>query len=241
MEQTSSGHTSTLPDYPRGVTFEEVWAALKENAERNKEISQMMQETDRQLKESAERHKEIDQMMKENAERQKETDQQMKETDRRWERTKRIIEENGRQIGGLHRSFGELAEHLVAPGIVRRFRGLGFKFDSIADGNFKILDDQGQVITEIDLLLENDEYIIAIEVKARPAAGDIEHHTRRLEILRDHRRKKNDSRKIQGAIAGAIFGKAEKKAALDAGFYVLEQSGDTMKIDIPQGFVPKEW
>jgi len=31
------------------------------------------------------------------------------------------------------------------------------------------------------------------------------------------------------------------EAILEAGFYPLEQSGDTMKIDLPQGFVPREW
>jgi len=26
-----------------------------------------------------------------------------------------------------------------------------------------------------------------------------------------------------------------------SGLYVIEQSGDTMKIDVPEGFVPREW
>jgi hypothetical protein len=46
---------------------------------------------------------------------------------------------------------------------------------------------------------------------------------------------------IKGAIAGAIFGAAEKKATMEAGLYVVEQSGDTMKIDVPEDFVPREW
>jgi len=44
-----------------------------------------------------------------------------------------------------------------------------------------------------------------------------------------------------GAIAGAIFGTAEKKATIEAGLYVIKQSGDTMKIDVLEGFVPREW
>ena len=218
---------STVPDYPRGVTFEEVWASLKETRQLINEVSESQKQTDRQMKET-------DRQMKE-------TDRQMKETDRRIKETERIVKENSKQIGGLHHSFGELAEHLVAPGIAKRFNELGFKFDSIADGNVKILDKKGEVITEIDLLLENGEYMIAVEVKSRPAAKDMEHHVKRLEILREFRRKKSDSRKILGAIAGAVFGKAEKEAAREEGFYVLEQSGDTMKMDVPKGFVPREW
>ena len=48
-------------------------------------------------------------------------------------------------------------------------------------------------------------------------------------------------RKIQGAIAGAIFGSEEKKAVIEAGLFVIEQSGDTMKIKVPQDFVPREF
>jgi hypothetical protein len=180
----------------------------------------MSQETDRIVKEVA-------QIVRENAERQKETERQMKKTHRR--------------MGDLYNRFGEMAEHLVAPGIARRFNERGFHFDSIMPGGIRIVDEQGQTKTEIDLLLENGEYIIAIEVKATVRLNDVEHHVRRLEILREHRKKKQDNRRIQGAIAGAIFGAAEKQAVIEAGFYALEQSGDTMKMVIPSNFVPREF
>ena len=66
-------------------------------------------------------------------------------------------------------------------------------------------------------------------------------HVRRLEVLREDRLKYKDDRKILGAVAGAVFMKAAKQAAIKAGFYVLDQSGDTMKMDIPDGFVPRAW
>ena len=91
------------------------------------------------------------------------------------------------------------------------------------------------------MLLENGDAIMAVEVKAQPAVKDIAHHLKRLEILREHRDKLNDRRKILGAIAGAMFGGPEKEATLEAGLFVIEQSGDTMKIDVPDGFVPREW
>jgi len=146
-----------------------------------------------------------------------------------------------KQMGGLHRRFGELAEHLVAPGIRKRFNEFGYHFDSVSPGGHKIYDENGKVKTEVDILLENGEYIVAVEVKTRPAEHHIEHHKKRLEILREHRNKRNDTRKIQGAIAGAVFPSEVKKAVIEAGMYVLEQSGDTMKIDIPEGFVAREW
>jgi hypothetical protein len=53
--------------------------------------------------------------------------------------------------------------------------------------------------------------------------------------------RKNDKRKLRGAIAGAIYGKTVKEAVLEAGMYVIAQSGDTMKIEIPDGFTPRDW
>ena len=144
-------------------------------------------------------------------------------------------------MGGLHNSFGEIAEHLVAPGIHARFNELGYFFGEVSPGGHKIYGEDGKIKTEIDILLENGETVMAVEVKVKPAVKDVEHHIKRLEILRDWRHKKNDHRKIQGAIAGAVFGSVEKKAVIEAGLYVIEQSGDTMEIDIPDGFIPRDW
>jgi len=79
-----------------------------------------------------------------------------------------------------------------------------------------------------------------VEVKSKPTEKDIEHHINRLRILREHRSKHNDMRKIRGAIAGAVFPDKVKEATLAAGFYVLEQSGDTIKLDLPADFIPWE-
>jgi len=61
-------------------------------------------------------------------------------------------------------------------------------------------------------------------------------------VLRQYRKDKGKpAKRILGAIAGAIFDDDVKKAALEAGFFVIGQSGDTMKIEIPEGFKPREW
>jgi hypothetical protein len=70
---------------------------------------------------------------------------------------------------------------------------------------------------------------------------DIPEHIKRLEILRAHWTSRGDTRTLRGAIAAAILSQDVKKAALDAGLYVLVQSGDTMKIDIPDGFKARSW
>ena len=195
------------------LTFEKVWAALMENREQMKETDRRMQETDRQMKE---------------------TERSIKDTGLQVKETSRIVKELGKRFGDLGNRFGELSEQLVISGVEDRFNELGFKFKGIITGGLRINDENRKIKTEIDILLENGDYIIAVEVKARPGINDIEHHIKRLEILREFRNGSNDEKKkIRGALAGAIFPDEVMDAALDAGFYVLTQSGDTMKIKAP--------
>jgi len=66
-------------------------------------------------------------------------------------------------------------------------------------------------------------------------------HKERLEKIRSAHDKCGDRRRILGAMAGAVFSPGQREAALEAGFFVIVQSGDTMRMDLPEGFVPKEW
>jgi hypothetical protein len=169
-----------------------------------------------------------------------ETEREMQETARVVKETARAVKETNQSIGGLNNSFGELAEHLVAPGIEEKFNALGYHFKDTAE-NRKFKNEKGEVIAEIDILLENDDYSVAVEVKSKPKIADIDAFKRRLEVLRKYKNGIPDPRKIHGAIAGAIYEDKVKEAVLEAGFYVVEQSGDTMKINVPEGFKPKEW
>jgi hypothetical protein len=206
-----------------GLTFEKVWA--------------MFQESDKQMQELRESLRESRQETE--RERQK-TERQMRETVRVVEETARVVRETNQSIGGLNNSFGELAEHLVAPGIEEKFNTLGYHFKDIAE-NRKFKNKKGEVIAEIDIFLENDDYSVAVEVKSKPKMADIDVFKKRLEVLRTYKNGIPDPRKIHGAIAGAIYENKVKEAVLEAGFYVVEQSGDTMKINVPEGFKPKEW
>jgi uncharacterized coiled-coil protein SlyX len=194
-----------------GLTFEKVWAMFQETDKK-------FQETDRKFQESKLEH---DRMIQEN---------------------EKIYKRINRQMGKLSNKFGTLAEHLVAPGIVKRFNELGLNLNFGWKKGGEITDSTGRTLTQIDLLLENEKLVIAVEVKAMPVEKDIGHHKRRLEILKEKLETMGQNhRKILGAIAGAIYKDSVKKATWDAGFYVIEQSGDTMKIDKPEGWVPVEW
>ena len=116
---------------------------------------------------------------------------------------------------------------------------LGFSFGRVCP-NVQIIEN-GKVITEADLVLENPDCIIVVEVKAKPKIKDVKTHERRLERMRGWHDRNGDRRRILGVMAGAVFGSQEREAALESGLYVIVQSGDTMKLEIPEDFAPREW
>ena len=174
-----------------------------------------------------------------------------KESEREWRETREQIKaitqetreqmkETDRKIGELGNRFGELAEHLVGPSIGEKFNELHLYFEHISH-NHQIKDSSKRCIAEIDLMLENNDTVMVVEIKAKPLQKDVDDHIARIEILRQKTDARNDKRTYQGAIAGAIMLDSVRDYAHKAGFYVIEQTGDTVKINIPEGFKPREW
>ena len=155
--------------------------------------------------------------------------------------TDRIMKEASRIVGRLGNRFGELAEHMVRSSIMEKFNALGFHFTESSEDKLILEPDNPYADTEIDILLENDDAVIAVEVKAKPVHKDVDVHAHRMEILRSRANTRHDTRKYQGAIAGAIMTKEVRNYSHQTGFYVIEQTGDTVKITIPEGFVPRVW
>lgn len=218
--------------------WEKIWAIFQESAKELEETRRLQKETERLQKETAQQSKEwqqkYDQQHEQIARELRETVQGLKET-------RRIVEQASRQMGLLHNSFGELAEHMVSPSIKEKFNALGYKFDKVFT-NVKIPDETGAMPSaEIDIFLENGDFVVIVEVKAKPAYKDITRHVERMELVRRWADQKNDRRKFHGAIAGAIMSDEMKHAILKAGFYPIEQSGDTVAINVPASFTPREW
>jgi hypothetical protein len=221
-------------------TIDEFWAAFTKSQER---AAKEREDWDRRMAEAEEKAaKDREEWNRRIAEAEEEVRRNKAEWWAAHREAERTVDRVGKQMGDLSNRFGELAEQLVAPGIVRRFNELGYHFGDAMIGRLKILDKTGQnILTEIDLLLENGEYLIAVEVKSRPTLKDVAHQERRLEILREYKDRRKDPRKIRGGIAGAVFPAEVKEAAIEAGMYVIEQSGDTVRINLPEGFKPREW
>ena len=155
------------------------------------------------------------------------------ETDRKFQETARQMKETDRKISKLGSRIGQLIEQLVASNIVEKFRALNYTFTRVSP-NTIITDEQGQDLAEVDLLLENGEYVMAVEVKSVLTRTDVKEHRKRLETLRGYADKRNDKRVFAGAMAAALTNKNARDYALENGMYVVEQTGDTVQIKVPE-------
>jgi hypothetical protein len=237
-----------------GLTFEKVWAMFQETDRKMRETDLQIKETDRkmrekdlQIKETDRIARETERIIQETALRIKETERivqetalRMKETDLRMKETDRQMKETDRKISKLGSRIGDLVEELIAPNILEKFNRLGYVFGKVAP-NVRYTDLQGRYVAEVDLLLENGDTVLAVEVKTNLTNNDVRDHLGRMEKLRRYADGHGDRRKLLGAVAGAIAAEEVKAFAVKNGFFVLEQSGDTVKISVPEDFKPREW
>ena len=157
------------------------------------------------------------------------------------EETDRQMKETNRKFGEFSNRFGEIVEYQVLPRIEEKFNDLGFRFNRTCNG-ISIKDDQDEYkVADIDIFLENGDFAIAIEVKVKTLQKDVDRHVQRMAVLRRSADRNNDKRVFHGAMAGAIMTDEVKAYAQKAGFYTIVPNGETVKIDVPEGFVPRDW
>jgi hypothetical protein len=147
-------------------------------------------------------------------------------------------------LGYLSNRFGKVQEYLVASGITELFNKLNFSkqgchFLDVAR-NRVLYDTNDKKITEIDIMLENDNYILIVETKVTPEESDINSHLERLSKVYEYFKVRYSYEKIViGAIAGTVFTDRVKEIAIQKGLFVISPSGNSFKIDVPENFQPK--
>jgi hypothetical protein len=155
-----------------------------------------------------------------------------KETDRKMQETDRKMKETDRQISRLGNRIGELIEHFAASKLLEKFEELGFQF-TVISRNHIIKNNRKEHQAELDILLEDGEYAMVVEVKSLLNKAGVEEHQERMKIVREYADKRADKRKYIAAVAGASVEGAAREYALASGIYVIEQTGDTVKVKAP--------
>jgi hypothetical protein len=106
----------------------------------------------------------------------------------------------------------------------------GFKFNKITTVKWAV---EGSIYTEIDGLLENGDQAMVVAVKTTLRHDDIDDHVKRMEKVRTYADEHGDKRQFLGAIAATIADKSAREYALKKGFFVIEPSGEDVKVTKP--------
>jgi hypothetical protein len=244
--------------------------AARESAEAARERKELSREMDRRFAEAArereERAREIDRRFAELARKREEAERKREEAARklaleraeeerkrkeeereyaeaarkREEALARQFAETDRKISKLGNRIGELIENLVASNLPEKFEDQGLYFTR-SNLNVVMKNADGSFLAEIDIFLENGDSALAVEVKSKLTIADVREHLDRMAKLRRYADEHGDPRKFLGAVAGGIIPDEVKPFAIKNGFFVIEQSGETAIIAVPDDFVPRSW
>jgi hypothetical protein len=89
-------------------------------------------------------------------------------------------------------------------------------------------------------MLENGTQAVAVEVKFTLRISDIDDHILRMEKIRRFADEHEDKRKFMGALAAINIDKSAKEYALKNGLFVIEPSGEDVKVIKPEQ-EPRVW
>jgi len=89
-------------------------------------------------------------------------------------------------------------------------------------------------------MLENGAQAIVAEVKTKLRQSDINDHLLCIEKIQKHADEHGDKRQFMGAMAAFITDENTRNYALNQGLFIIEPSGDDVKVTRPEGNV-KVW
>jgi hypothetical protein len=142
-------------------------------------------------------------------------------------------------IGKTER-FGKVAEFMIASTLQEEFEEIGIEFSESAR-NVSIYDSDRKFSFGIDVLLKNTDKAMLVKVKMEElSVKDVIDHIERIEKMRRYADFRGDTRTFMGAVAGVVVSVEAKQYALKQGLFVIEPSGGTFNITLPEG-EPKEW
>jgi hypothetical protein len=217
---------------------------LKEAQERSQIAWERRMEEDRaerereRLERERERAERERKEAKERAERQRERAERQREWEERQKRYDEKVAWVDHLAGKFSLNLGQLVEYVFLPGIISKFNSLGHVF-TVASHRREYFRANKQKFTEVDLLLESRESVMAIEVKTNVALKDIGHHVKRMELLRENESiTRFEGKKLYAALAGLYIDKDAREAALADGIYIVELFEDEERLEVtspPEG------
>lgn len=161
---------------------------------------------------------------------QKEVEIRTKEIDRK-------IKAMTDSFGKLGNRLGEFVEDAVRPAAVRLFQERGIEAHEVHQNVSAIRGNEG---LEIDLLVVNEQTIIAIVCKSQLRPEDIKNHIERLEKIKRLLPHYGHCR-ILGAVAAMVISNEVALYAERQGLFVIGQTGEHLALRNTPDFSPASW
>jgi hypothetical protein len=201
-------------------TSEDMWVVMGEIGESHKELERFVKEmsaaTDKKIQTVTEQIQEMSAA-----------------TDKKIQAVTEHIDKLSINIGGLGNSLGDITEGLLTTDLLERFKELNLDFDD-ALHNISIHErGNKRIVAEVDWLLLNTTIALVGESKTQMTRGDVDKHIIRMKKLSNQQNGLIGGKKLYGAMAGLKINNKTKEYAKSKGLFVLEPSGDTVKIETP--------
>jgi len=226
-----------------------IWELFKETDERFKETDEKFKETDEKFKETREELRQLSEESR--AELRKLSEESKREMSelRQWsreqnlerskaiEKSAREWEEIKKELGGIGKSNGEIAEDYFYDTLSATMNVAGMQFDYI-DRNLHRK--RNNLEAEYDIILYNNYKVLVVEVKYNFRNYGLRNFYK--EKLKKFRSLFPDYKayKIYGAIAAFTFEKGVKETAGEYGFYIFSQKNEKFRILNGADFQPNE-
>ncbi|MDR2445926.1 MAG: hypothetical protein LBD58_01330 [Treponema sp.] len=237
IRKTAKAAMKTAQKAVKKATFEDRWAIIErgfvEIQKVHKELGEAHEETEKTLRESiASTKKTLRESINDLRMSHKETEKTLRESIDDLRMSHKETEKTlNKAIGGLSNTVGSLVEHFMTAALPQKFKQFGFTFDRVT--TVKWADGENNIYAEIDGLLENGNQAMVVEVKTTLRNEDVDDHVVRMRKVRAYADLHGDKREFLGALAATIVDKSSREYALKKGFFVIEPSGEDVKIARP--------
>jgi hypothetical protein len=171
--------------------------------------------------------------------RQKKFDADFVKSQEAWEQRQKELDAEIAALSDINHTRSFLIETLIAERFWEKFPEYNLQR---AYRRFPLYNEKNELKNEIDILLVNTEWAMAVDVIWEADANNVAYHIKRMaQILKYPPAQLLSNVKLLGAVAGGIITPEAREAAYKAGFYVLELAGESIiRLPEPPGFKPKE-
>ena len=166
-----------------------------------------------------------------------EADRRAAEAEVRLAKAEAIAAKANEAVNNLSSRWGRFVENLVAPAVLRLFQNRGIAVEEVYQ---RVRSARGGRNLEIDIFAVDDDVAVIVEVKSRLTQESIRQCLQTMEQFKTAFPHYADYQ-IYGAVAAIEIDGEVDIYAYNQGFFVIQQSGDSVEISNPAGFTPRIW